>query len=787
MFISLLLVSYVVLKAPVAASNETMELPATSLTAPPVQPDILYVCGANYTDADMYTCVNPGCRSSTGDGCAEGLTCFAVPFVNCEEVGASTTVAATVAGDGSTTAAIMGGTTVSSTNETVTTVSSGNETFTTVSSGSGTTTAVASPTNASIVEVNTTASPAVGWSPTFALVGNEAEVESILKRVETSVLAFRDHIESLYTSRCDPASLAECDKGNYDDCSSTYPNQQCMDASELVVPLCGDGKTCNALWDKTQTAVRIPASLTGPTGNPTDPEVIESICYSRLAEPYMINTFNEGHQMYFGSSTGAFRIIPARHSETCGNYDPRYRPWFVAASSGPKDVVLVIDISGSMKGRRMDLAKEAASTIVETLSVADRFAVITFSDFASQIGEEEGLIVATDENKKQMIELIQNLEARGGTNFYDGFDKAFDTIEQTIKDELTSGCNIAMLFMTDGRISAGPGEDKVISLVNQRVESLATNFNQTTTIFTYSLGQDADDYVTKRLACETNGIWTPVDDFADDLITAMSSYYKLYASGLGQGGNEDWVAWVEPYQFYTGGKNGTSVSAPVYDRSVTPPLFLGVATIDMLMDEYEEALGADASSSTVLERFVLLSTARCPKIELSQCELEGLRFIGGRENSLCGVCNNTEYDSNVTNVCPNQRDLPWDVWINTEMRGKNFTERVCCKVGDTVPSDTCPVTILSTEESPGISTNIVLGLAIGIPLGFIIILLLLVRINRGSCHRTRSDASGDKESVRIEPIMHRMSSSVNESVSVIAIPVSLSPSAPPINPAFRTN
>ncbi|KAL3799240.1 hypothetical protein HJC23_012965 [Cyclotella cryptica] len=162
----------VLLVSPSSASNETMELPATSPTAPPVQPDFLFVCGANYTDADMNMCVNPACP--TGDGCDVGLTCFAVPFVNCEaeeEGGATTTVAATVAGGGSTAAAV-GGTTVSSMNETVTTVSSGNETVTTVSSGSGTTTVVASATNASIVEVNTTAPTAVGGSPTAAPMPN---------------------------------------------------------------------------------------------------------------------------------------------------------------------------------------------------------------------------------------------------------------------------------------------------------------------------------------------------------------------------------------------------------------------------------------------------------------------------------------------------------------------------------------------------------------------------------------------------------------------------------------
>ena len=30
-------------------------------------------------------------------------------------------------------------------------------------------------------------------------------------------------------------------------------------------------------------------------------------------------------------------------------YDPRKRPWYVAASSGPKDVILILDTSGSMR------------------------------------------------------------------------------------------------------------------------------------------------------------------------------------------------------------------------------------------------------------------------------------------------------------------------------------------------------------------------------------------------------------------------------------------------------
>jgi Mg-chelatase subunit ChlD len=335
-----------------------------------------------------------------------------------------------------------------------------------------------------------------------ASADKDDEVKLILQSMEEDVLRFRDEIERAYGSRCESDTLNQCARNNYNDCSSVYPNQECMSGEDgLVISACGDGTRCNGLRDKTTTAVRIPGNL----AQSRDQRLPESVCYSRLAEPYMVANYNNRNQMYFGASTGAFRIIPARHSEVCGQYDPRLRPWFVAASSGPKDVVLVIDVSGSMEDYgRMTLAKDAAKTIVDTLTVADRVAIVTFSDTASQVGGYTSLIRATRDNKDRLLAAIDSLEPpTGATNFYDAFDTAFDAVDKTISQEATTGCNVAVLFLTDGQITAGPGADDVINLVNERTAKLATERSRKTTVFTFSLGNLADHTVTKSIACNT--------------------------------------------------------------------------------------------------------------------------------------------------------------------------------------------------------------------------------------------------------------------------------------------
>eukprot|EP00984_Skeletonema_dohrnii_P005355 scaffold1884_cov127-Skeletonema_dohrnii-CCMP3373.AAC.3 len=85
----------------------------------------------------------------------------------------------------------------------------------------------------------------------------------------------------------------------------------------------------------------------------------------------------------------------------------------------------------------------------------------------------------------------------------------------------------------------------------------------------------------------------------------------------------------------------------------------------------EQVLGEDAQCSTMLQRFVLLSTAQCPKIHLSECQLDALRYLSGGQEATCGRCNSTEYPGIIPAECSLKPDLPNNLWQNTEVSDAN--------------------------------------------------------------------------------------------------------------------
>ncbi|XP_065835518.1 VWFA and cache domain-containing protein 1-like [Oscarella lobularis] len=223
---------------------------------------------------------------------------------------------------------------------------------------------------------------------------------------------------------------------------------------------------------------------------------------------------------YFASQEGLISIYPAFKVQDCGSYDPRFRPWYVSAAvPEPKDVVLVIDKSGSMTspGRgssssRMDLAKEAAKTVLDSLSPDDRVGVVAFSTVA---GHPSGcysnrLARATVSNVGELKTYVDNLFPSGATNYKDSLASAFDLFIQSPSrsDENLAPADKVILFLTDGEPTSSLGSNAAI-MQTIRDKNQVLGFK--VVILTYGMGegiQSSGETLLRKIAEQDYGYYS---------------------------------------------------------------------------------------------------------------------------------------------------------------------------------------------------------------------------------------------------------------------------------------
>ena len=90
-------------------------------------------------------------------------------------------------------------------------------------------------------------------------------------------------------------------------------------------------------------------------------------------------------------------------------------PAVVVGVQQPRDVVFLLDRSGSMRGWQMVAARRAVARIIDSLSAIDRVAVIAFDDRLEHGAGESALVCATDRNRWRLLEWLSTVESRGGT------------------------------------------------------------------------------------------------------------------------------------------------------------------------------------------------------------------------------------------------------------------------------------------------------------------------------------------------------------------------------------
>ncbi|MEZ0071955.1 VIT domain-containing protein [Planotetraspora sp. GP83] len=146
-------------------------------------------------------------------------------------------------------------------------------------------------------------------------------------------------------------------------------------------------------------------------------------------------------------------------------------PSDAAADVHPRDVVLLLDRSGSMTGWKMVAARRAAARIVDTLTERDRFAVLSF-DSVIERAFPGGLVEATDRNRYRAVEHLARLEARGGTEILAPMEEGLRLLGEAAPRNHGAGTGTTPPVATtagstgsDGRPAGDSPTDRVLVLV----------------------------------------------------------------------------------------------------------------------------------------------------------------------------------------------------------------------------------------------------------------------------------------------------------------------------------
>jgi Ca-activated chloride channel family protein len=159
----------------------------------------------------------------------------------------------------------------------------------------------------------------------------------------------------------------------------------------------------------------------------------------------------------------------------------------------PRDITLVIDVSGSMQGRKIEQARAAGRQLLSTLRPEDHFRLIDFSSDVRTFRDD--YLPATAGNLREAMHYLDALEAQGGTNIE-------GALREALRPSVTSGRLPLVLFVTDGEPTVGEQRADRLAAIGGEGASQGSAQRR---IFTFGLGSDVNVSLLEQLALGGRG------------------------------------------------------------------------------------------------------------------------------------------------------------------------------------------------------------------------------------------------------------------------------------------
>jgi len=204
-----------------------------------------------------------------------------------------------------------------------------------------------------------------------------------------------------------------------------------------------------------------------------------------------------------GDGTFSCVLLPSKQPDQCRT---------------PRDVVFLLDRSGSMSGWQIAAARRAVARMIDTLSADDRVAIIAFDSSVEHHGETCELLPANDRTRWSLLEWLSHIDARGGTELEQALKTGLGLLKRRKKkkkavenpgpDDAPARDPILVL-VTDGQVG---DEDRVLARLTKSLGH--------TTLHVVGIDNSANEGLLSRLADSSGGTHEIVEseDRLDDVM-----------------------------------------------------------------------------------------------------------------------------------------------------------------------------------------------------------------------------------------------------------------------------